>query len=122
DVVVVAPVPDVVVAPVRDVVVVAPVFDVVALGSSLGFFAPVECWSPEASSPCAAGPLEPGSATATAPPPISRPAASTQTPAAKRKRNSPTICSQQPRDRAPAVPRLPHCRIARPSVIRESQA
>src|SRR5262249_55179306 len=61
-------------------------------GSPLGFFAAVECccW-PDAlvrSSPCAAEPLEPGSATATAPSaPISRPAASTHTPAATRIRN-----------------------------------
>jgi hypothetical protein len=63
-------------------------------------FAPVECCWPEAlvpSSPCAAEPLELGSAMATAPPaPISRPAASTQTPAAKRKRNRPTTISSPP--------------------------
>ena len=59
-------------------------------GAFFGPFAPVEaCW-PEAvvpASPCAAEPLELGSATATAPPapPIGRAAASTQTPAAKRK-------------------------------------
>ena len=59
-------------------------------------FSVEDCW-PEASvpSPCAAEPLEPGSATATAPPapPISRPAASTQTPAAKRKCDRTTISS-----------------------------
>ena len=92
-----------------------------------GFFASVEdCW-PETlvpSSPCAAEPLEPGSATATAPPapPISRPAASTQTPAAKRKCDRTTISPPQPKDSSPAVQRLQHCRIVRPSGLRESQA
>ena len=47
-------------------------------------------------------PLESGSATATAPPapPISKPAASTQTPAAKRKCDKPTICSPAKRQLA----------------------
>ena len=68
-------------------------------------------------------PLESGSATATAPPapPISKPAASTQTPAAKRKCDKPTICSPQPKDSSPAVQRLQNCRIVRPSGLRESQ-
>ena len=57
---------------------------------------PSFCWS-LVPLPCAAEPLEPGSATATAPPaPISRPAASTQTPAAKRKRSTRTSCSLLP--------------------------
>ena len=73
-------------------------------------------------SPCAAEPLEPGSATATAPPaPISRHAASTQTPAAKRKCDRTTILLPTPMDRSPADQPLPHYHIARPSVIRESQ-
>ena len=64
-------------------------------GACFGFFG--SFW-PEASVPSslyAAEPLDSGSATATAPPapPISRPAASTQIPAAKRKRDRPTICS-----------------------------
>ena len=93
---------------------------VVRAGAFFGFFSPVEvvCWIGGPSSPCAAEPLESGSATATAPPapPISRPAASTQTPAAKRKYDKTTICSPQPQD-SPAVQRLPHCRIVRPSGV-----
>src|SRR6478609_1726723 len=57
-----------------------------------GLFAPVECcWL--VSVLFAEEPLESGAATATAPPPISRPAVSTQTPAAKRKCNETTSCS-----------------------------
>ena len=48
------------------------------------------CWL--LSVPFAAEPLESGSATATASPPISRPAVSTQTPAAKRRYDVTTIC------------------------------
>ncbi len=64
--------------------------------SFFGFFsAPVECfWL--VSVLFAAEPLESGSATATAPPPISRPAVSTQTAAVKRKCDGTTICSHQP--------------------------
>ena len=119
DVVVVAPV---VVAPVVVVwflrwfvvpEVVAPVPEVVA---------PVEgCWL--VSVLFVVEPLESGSATATAPPapPISKPAASTQTPAAKRKCDKPTICSPQPQDSSPAFQRLQNCRIIRPSDLRKSQ-
>ena len=90
---VVAPVPDDVVAPVPDDVVAPPAF---CFSSFFGFLVE-DCW-PGAlgpSSACAAEPLESGSATATAPPapPISRPAASTKTPAAKRKCDRTTISS-----------------------------
>ena len=90
-----------------------------------GLLAVVLSW-PEGSvppSPSAAELLESGSATATAPPapPISRPAASTQTPKATRKCDRPTICSPQPQDSSPAFQRLQHCRMVRPSGLRESQ-
>ena len=107
EVVVVAPVPEVV-APVPEVVVVVPVPEVVAPVGGCFLVPPGSFFGLVASLLAVVEPLESGSATATAPPapPISKPAASTQTPAAKRKCDKPTICSPQPQDSSPAFQRL----------------
>src|SRR6185312_5499110 len=84
---------------------------VVSVPPFFGFFAPVEgCWL--VSVLFAAESLEPASATATAPPePISRPAASTQTPAASRKCDRTTIC---PRLESATGPTFANSGIVRP--------